>query len=261
MYLADICFHSNLRSMKTIIITISLFLTALTHNAQTADQIISESIDAIGGAEAWSKVNGIEYMATVEQGGMKIPLDIVFMRDGKTYTKFSIQGMDMTQMAFDGNVLWSTNFMNQKPEKSDSETTENFKRSVGEFPNALMSYKKLGYPATLEGEEKVDGTDCYKIKLVKKNQLIEGVELPNIEYYFIDKESKALLLMESEIASGEMKGQISQIKFSDYQEVDGLYIAFFQSMGVKDGMSQGISMTKVVVNPEVNPENFLYKGE
>jgi len=246
--------------MKTLLISIALLASSLIGKAQTADQIIQESIDAVGG-KLWDKVNGLQYKATIEQGGMQIPLELVFMRDGRTYTKFSIQGMEMTQNAFDGKVLWSTNFMNQKAEKADSEATENFERTVGEFPNALMTYKKLGYPATLEGEEKVDGTDCYKIKMVKKNQLVEGVEVANIEYYFIDKESKALLLVESELMSGEMKGKISQIKFSDYQEVDGMYFAFSQSMGIKDDMSQSFSFTEIKINPTIDAAAFKYTGE
>lgn len=246
--------------MKTLLISIALLATSLIGKAQTADQIIQESLDAVGG-KLWDKVNGLQYKATIEQGGMQIPLELVFMRDGRTYTKFSIQGMEMTQNAFDGKVLWSTNFMNQKAEKADSEATENFERTVGEFPNALMTYKKLGYPATLEGEEKVDGTDCYKIKMVKKNQLVEGVEVANIEYYFIDKESKALLLVESELMSGEMKGKISQIKFSDYQEVDGMYFAFSQSMGIKDDMSQSFSFTEIKINPTIDAAAFKYTGE
>jgi hypothetical protein len=246
--------------MKTLLISIALLATSIVGNAQTADQIIQESIDAIGG-KLWDKVNGLQYKATIEQGGMQIPLDVVYLRDGKTYTKYSIQGMEMTQNAFDGKVLWSTNFMNQKPEKADSEETENFERTVGEFPNALMTYKKLGFQATLEGEEKVDGTDCHKIKLVKKNQIVEGTEVANIEYYFIDKESKALLLVESELMSGEMKGKISQVKFSDYQEIDGMYFAFSQSMGIKDGMSQSFSFTEIKINPTIDAAAFKYTGE
>jgi outer membrane lipoprotein-sorting protein len=246
--------------MKTLLISIALLATSIAGNAQTADQIIQESIDAIGG-KLWDKVNGLQYKATIEQGGMQIPLDVVYLRDGKTYTKYSIQGMELTENAFDGKVLWSTNFMNQKPEKADSEATENFERTVGEFPNALMTYKKLGFTATLEGAEKVDGTDCHKIKLVKKNKIVEGAEVANIEYYFIDKESKALLLVESELMSGEMKGKISQVKFSDYQEIDGMYFAFSQSMGIKDGMSQSFSFTEIKINPTIDAAAFKYTGE
>jgi hypothetical protein len=85
--------------------------------------------------------------------------------------------------------------------------------------------------------------------------------VPNIEYYFIDKDSKALIMTETEITSGEMKGVIAQTKYSDYQEVNGVYIAFSQSMGIKDGESQGITFEKVEANPTIDENTFMYKGE
>ena len=200
--------------MKTLLVAFA-FLTASTFTwAQTAEQIIKESIEAVGG-KAWDKVEGIQYKSTVEQGGMKIPLEIVYMRDGRMYVKINLQGMEIVQMAFDGKTLWSTNFMTQKAEKMDSETTANYMRALGEFPNALFCYKALNYTVALDGEEQVDGVDCYKIKMTKKPQLVEGVETPNIEYYFIDKDSKALIQTLAEIPSGEMKGKMEQEKFSD----------------------------------------------
>jgi outer membrane lipoprotein-sorting protein len=246
--------------MKTLFAAF-LFLAATTMSwAQSAEQIVKESIEAIGG-KAWDNVNGILYKATMEDGGMKIPIEIVYMRDGRMYVRFAFQGMEITQMAYDGTNVWNTNFMTQKAEKSDSETVENFKRELGAFPNALFNYKSLGYQIALDGEEKVDGVDCYKIKLTRKNQLIEGVETPNVEYYFIDKDSKALIQTESEILSGEMKGKMEQEKFSDYQEVNGVYVAFSTTMGVKDGMSQTLSFTEIIINPTIDDKAFAFPAQ
>jgi len=242
------------------IITLALVAFSIGTYAQTADEVIQQSIDAVGGKN-WEKVSSLKYSANLEQGGMKIPLEVVSMRDGRTYTKISVQGMEMIQGAFDGNVMWSTSFMTQKPEKSTAEDTENFKRTIKDFPNALFSYKKADYKASLEGEETVDGVVCHKIKMDKKTELVDGVEVPNIEYYFIDKDSKALIMTETEITSGEMKGVIAQTKYSDYQEVNGVYIAFSQSMGIKDGESQGITFEKVEANPTIDENTFMYKGE
>lgn len=246
--------------MKTLLVAFA-FLTATNFTqAQTAQEIIKESIEAVGG-KAWDKVEGIQYKATLDQGGMQIPLDIVYMRNGRMYVKYSIQGMDIVQMAFDGTTLWSTNFMTQKAEKMDSETSTNYLRSIGEFPNALFNYKELDYKVTLVGEEKVDGVACYKIKMTKKPQLVEGVETPNIEYYFIDKESKALIQTLAKIPSGEMKGKMEQEKFSDYQEVNGVYIAFSNSMGIENEMSQNITFTEIIINPSIDASAFAFPAQ
>jgi len=228
--------------------------------AQSAESIIKECTETLGGAN-WDKVNSLKYTTVLEQGGMQIPLEIVQTRDGKGYVKFNYQGMDIVQYAYDGNTLWSTNFMTQKAEKSSSEDTENHRRTCMEFPNAISCWKELGYTPTLEGEQVVDGTSCYKIRLDKKTQLVEGKEVPSVEYYYIDKESKALIMAEEEMVSGEMKGKIGQTKMSDYQEVNGVFIPFSQTEGIKDGFSQTMTFKSVEVNAAIDEKIFQYKGE
>ena len=139
-----------------------------------------------------------------------------------------------------------------------SDDTENAKRSAKEFPNALLNYKNLGYQATLIGSETIDGVDCHKIKLEKKTMLSEGKEVPNIEFYYLDKENNVPIQTETEILSGEMKGKISQTKYSDYQEVNGVYIAFSNTSGIKDEMSQTIQFDKIEINPEIDSNKFLF---
>lgn len=246
--------------MKTIITTALLtFLTVMSY-AQTADQIINECQEALGGKN-WDKINGMKMSTVLEQGGMQMPMEIVSMRDGRTYSKITVQGMEIIQGAFDGDVVWSTNFMTQKPEKAETDDLENTKRAAKEFPNPLANYKELGYTATLEGQEDVDGVKCHKIKLDKKTHLVEGKEVPNIEYHFIDADSKALIMTEMEIPSGEMKGMMMQTKFSDYQEVDGVMMPFSNSYGIKGEESQSITFQKIEMNPTVDAEIFKYKGE
>jgi outer membrane lipoprotein-sorting protein len=196
--------------------------------------------------------------ANVEQGGMKIPVEVVTMKDGRMFTKITFMGNTMTMAAFDGEKSWSTNFMTMEPEEGTAETSENSKRSMKEFPNALINYKNLGYSATLLGSEKIDGTDCHKIKLDKKTMLVEGQEVPNVEFYYLDKENNVPVLVESEIKEGEMKGKISQTKFSDYQEISGVFIPYSTSSGIKDGESQVIQFEKVEINPTVDDKDFKF---
>lgn len=229
-------------------------------SAQTAEAILQESYETLGG-DNWKNIQSIKYTTVLEQEGMQIPLEIVQMRDGRMYVKFNYQGMEIVQTAFDGTTLWSTNYLTQKPEKSPSEDTENIRRTAKEFPSALACWKELGYTPSLEGEQDVDGAKCFKIRMDKKTQLSEGKEVPNVEYYFIDKDSKALIMTEEEIASGEMKGLITQSKLSDYQEVNGVYVAFSQTEGIKDSYSQTLTFSKVEINAPIDERVFQYTGE
>ncbi len=244
---------------KLAIFTIAVMAFSFSSmQAQDADEIINNSFEATGGMDAWAKLKGIRMKAKVSQGGMEIPLEIVQMADGKQYTIISLQGNTIKTGVFDGTTLWNTNFQTMKPEKADSESTENMKLEANDFPAALFNYKEKGYQVELLGKETIDGTECYKIKLTKEPQTIDGQKVDDVSYYYFDTENNIMLVMESEIKSGQAKGMISQIKFSDYDEVDGLYFPFSMSQGIKDGQSQPIIIESIELNPDIPDSVFVF---
>lgn len=248
--------------MKKIALGLLFMLGAWTTNAQkmTADQIIEKYVETVGGAEAWSKLKGQKMVATAAVQGMEFPIEMYELKDGRQITKFDIQGRAMVQGAFDGETLWSISFMTMKAEKDETEATENFKRTIGEFPGALFTYKSMGYTAELDGEDVKEGVECYKIKMTKKPEIIDGKEVPNIQYYFIDKENFVPVTIEEEITSGQGKGQTSTTILSDYQEVNGLYFAFAIKQG--DGMNAfEITIDSVELNPTVEDSVFAFPAE
>ena len=148
--------------------------------------------------------------------------------------------------------------MTMEAEKSESEDTENLKRTVGEFPGDLLTYDELGYTCEMDGEDTKEGVECYKLKMTKKNQIIDGEEVEQVIYYFMDKESFIPIMQEQEIHAGPMKGNVSQTVFSDYQEVDGLYFPFSLTQQVEGMGGQEIVIESVVINPEVEDELFNF---
>ena len=97
---------------KLILIAIASILT-MSVNAQSADEIIETYFENTGGAENWANVQGMKMNASINQMGMEIPIEMVQFKD-KMYTKISVQGMEIKQGVFDGETLWSTNFMSMK---------------------------------------------------------------------------------------------------------------------------------------------------
>jgi outer membrane lipoprotein-sorting protein len=230
-------------------------------NAQTAEEIVANYFENTGGLENWNKLEGIKMSAKVNQGGMEIPIEIIQLKNGKQMTSINFQGLELKQGVFDGEVLWSTNFQTQKAEKSDKETTDNMKIQAMDFPDAFYNYKEKGYTIELLGKESLDGTETYKIKLVKKPLIVEGKEVENSSIYFFDAENFVPLVVQTEVRMGPNKGVISETKLSDYQEVDGLYFPFSMSQGVKDGMSQPITIDSIEINPTVDEAIFKFPEE
>ncbi|AEV32650.1 hypothetical protein Oweho_1662 [Owenweeksia hongkongensis DSM 17368] len=239
----------------------ALAFTSLGLTAQTADEIINEYHQVTGGADNWKKIKGVQMDAKTNQGGMEIPVTIIYMQDGREMVSYNLQGQEIVLTAYDGKSLWSTNFQTMKPEKADEEALINKKKEDDDFPDPLIDYKKKGYEAEYVGKETIEGTECHKVKLTKKPQIVDGQEVDNIEYYFFDNENNVLIAVESEITSGPIKGSIAQILYSDYQEVEGLYFPFSISQGVKGQGAQPLEITTVTVNPDVSERSFSFPEE
>lgn len=246
--------------MKHKLLTaIVLSLFTISANAQTADEIIAKYFENTGGLDKWKSIEGLKMIAKINQGGMEIPLEIIQLKDGRQTTNINLQGRLIKQGVFDGTTLWSDNFMTQKAEKSDAETTENFKLSLGDFPDVFINYKAKGYSVELAGKETVEGTETFKLKLTKKPIKVDGQTTDDISFYFFDTENFVPLLVEAEVKSGPGKGMVSQIKFSDYQEVsNGVLMPFSLAQGAKGGPSSPIIVSAIEINPVIDAAVFKF---
>ena len=245
----------------SILLAIVLMSGWATLQAQTADEIINNYFENTGGVDAWRAVEGMRMKAKVNQGGMEIPLEIVRMKDGRQMTSVTFQGLELKQGVFDGEVLWGTNMMTQKAEKSDAEATEMMKKEMNDFPDPFLDYQDKGYTVELMGKEDFNGTETFKIKLVKEPVTVDGEEVQNVSYYFFETENFVPIAIHSEIKQGQAKGMMSEITFSDYQEVEGLYMPFTMSQGVKGQGGQPVTMDSIELNPEVSDSDFAFPAE
>jgi len=242
-------------------IAMLLFVFAMPLQAQTADEILANYFENIGGLDNFKSLSGLKMTAKVNQGGMEIPIEIYQLKDGRQMTKISLQGKEFYQGVFDGETLWGTNFMTMKAEKSSAEETENFKLNLNDFPDSFVDYKTKGYTVELLGKETIDGAETFKIKLVKEPVTIDGNTEEDITFYFFDTENFVPIAVQSEIKSGPRKGMMSQTTMSDYQEVDGLYFPFSMTQGLKDSQGEPITIDTIELNPSVDEINFSFPEE
>ncbi len=228
-----------------------------TLNAQTTEEIIDNYIENIGGQEAWSKINSMTVTGVGRQQGVDYPFVATFMKDGRTVINVDLQGTSFIVEAFDGENAWSMNFQTQKAEASDSEASSNYKNDAKDnIPDAFFNYKEKGYKVELVGKEDFEGTECFKIKLTKSPVLVDGKEEDNIDIYYFDTENFVPIAVESVVKSGPAKGATSQTLISDYQEVEGLYIAFSQIEKFNGQIGLEMVFEKVLFNAEVDENIF-----
>ena len=247
--------------MLSRVLVLVTLICSYTINAQTVDEIIDNYFENTGGVENWEKIEGVKMNAKVNQGGMEIPIEIVQLKSGKMMTTINFQGQSIKQGVFDGEVLWSTNFMTQKAEKSDEESTNMVKNEMNQFPDPFLNYKEKGFTAELVGTETVDGSETFKIKLTTTPNIIKGKEVPSIAYYFFDNENFVPIQVQEEIKVGPGKGMVSEIKLSDYQEAGGIYMPFSMTQGVKGQPGAPINMDKIEINPTIDDSEFAFPEE
>ncbi len=249
-YAVTIIKNLTMNTLKSLIVALIIGIIAPTQ-AQTADEIIDTYLENTGGKENWKKLTGTKMVAQVNQGGMVIPVTIYSGNKGEQAVVIELQGKTITQFAFDGETMWSTNFMTMKAEKSDKETTDNMKLSTNDFPNPFIDYKEKGYTVEYLGKETKEGTETFKVQLTTEPVSLNGVESPSISYYYFETENYVPIMVET--TQGANK---TTVTMSDYQEVDGLYFPFSMSQG-----PQPIEIKEIVLNPEIEATLFAFPAE
>jgi len=244
--------------MKTLkLLVLALIVGFSTQvNAQTAEEIVANYLEAIGGEENLLKVKGIKMQGELNAQGMKIPMETVTMKDGRMYAQIEFQGKKIKQLFTDGTKVWMFNMMAQAVEEMPADETKMILEEFKDFPNPFINYKDKGYSVELMGTETQEGTECFKIKLTKKPHTIKGEVVPNISFYYFEADTFVPILTEAEVPTGPAKGQLMKTPLSDYQEVDGLYFPFSTQV-------QGMTMTftSITLNPEVVDADFAKPEE
>ena len=94
-----------MKKLKTLSIALALIFSVSSY-AQTADEIINNYIENIGGKEKLEKLKGIQMIGNMKMQGMEIPFEQLSTKDGKQLVSIELQGNKMVWSAFDGQVSW-----------------------------------------------------------------------------------------------------------------------------------------------------------
>ncbi len=164
---------------KVLLSAVVLTFFALSASAQTADEIVSKYIKAIGGME---KIQAIKTLRSTGKfsggGGFQAVVVDETKRPNKTREDFLIQGMTAIS-SFDGRDGWKIEpFGGKKDVESLSEEEMKAMLDGADFDSPLINYKARNIKVEYVGLDAVDGTDAYKLK----------VTLPSgtVQHYFMD---------------------------------------------------------------------------
>jgi hypothetical protein len=212
--------------------------------AQSADDIISKHIQAIGGKDAWKKVTTLKQEGTVDVNGTKVDFAVAALNNKGYRQTVSFAGMSGYTIYTD-SAGW--NFYpwqgQMKPEAITAEDVKEAQDNL-DVQGPLLDYKDKGHTVEYLGTDDFEGTDCYKLKLTEKSGKVITYYIDPSNYFIIHT-----------VTLRKANGQETEAKldFSNYRQMpEGIWLP----MNINDGSSP-LKIKKVEVNALV--DNSLFK--
>ena len=232
---------------------------AVSGNTKTApsslspEEIVDKSVAAQGGLQAWRAVQTISYVGKMESGGrqnVQLPFVIEMKRPRKTRVELEFAN-DKAIQVYDGTNGWKLRpFLGRRSVEPFS--PDELKAASLEFDldGPLVDHSAKGTQVELEGVEKVEGHDTYKLKLTLKDG--------RVRHLWVDAETFLEVKIEGIPRRMDGKMRPVEIYYRDYKTVNGLLVPYILETLVQ-GVRQSHKMTieKVVVNPKLDDSLFV----
>lgn len=223
--------------------------------AQTAEEIVECYLERSGGSKNLSQLKATKITATIFAEGNEIPLEIYNTKTGKQAIILNLDGESITQFAFDGETMWTTDVITGIAEKGLQEVTENIKLSANDFPTPFLNYREKGYKLEYVEEVKIGRTRTHKIKLIQEPHTVNGEKQETVLIYYFDKKTSLPVKKSSEIIIDGTGREINESKMDNYKEVNGLLFPFSITES-----GQKIKINSIELNPEIDPDIFSFPG-
>ena len=229
--------------MKRILFSCLLLTTTFIVKAQTADEIIASHIAAIGGADAWKKVNSVKLEGTMQVQGATVSMIQTVLHGKGNRQDISVMGMN-GYMIVAPTSGW--NFMpfngQTAPEALTAEDVAEAQADLDAQGN-LIDYATKGHTVEYLGKDDVEGTETHKLKVNLKSGKSETM--------FFDAKSYLLIRL---ISTQKANGKEAEVttNFSNYEKLpEGILIA--KSITLPFGE---MNITKVTINGPVDESIF-----
>ena len=176
--------------MKKFFLSILTIATVGFTYAQTADEIVNKHIEAIGGADAWKKVNSMVTTGTLTVQGAEIAISLTVLNGKGSRQDITAMGMNGYQIV---TPTQGWNFMPFQGQKAPEPiTADDLKEAQDELDvqGSLVDYKAKGHTIELLGTDDVDGVDAFKLKETLKSGKTQTIFIDPKTYYIIRVISK-----------------------------------------------------------------------
>jgi hypothetical protein len=234
-------------------------LCAAQAQAQTADEIVEKHLAAIGGRAALARLESRIARGTISVSVQGVdlagPVEIYSKAPNqlRSYAKLDlsqVSGGTVGEVVVDQRCDGKSGFL-RNTLQGDRDLTGNPLQSMlntAVFPTPLLNYKEAGGKVELAGKDTVGDRPVLVVLYSPK------AGFPFKEFF--DAENYQLLRVVSKTDIPELGGETEQtVDYRDYREVDGVKIAFTQSI-VNAAQSISITLQTVEHNKPIDESMF-----
>ncbi|HEY2102720.1 MAG TPA: hypothetical protein VGH08_05670 [Chthoniobacterales bacterium] len=240
---------------RTLILLAAAFIVpALVAQDQSqepaVDWLVAKNVEAKGGADALRSLQSLRLTGKLLVNNGQFQLGYVTMkkRPGEVRTEATLQGMTAIT-AYDGTQGWKVYpFQGRKdPEKMSADDTKSLIEEA-EIDGPLVDWKGKGSTVEYLGREDVDGTQAYKLKVVRKNG--------DVNFVYLDPD--AFLEIRIITQRVEQGAQVeTETDVGDYEKIAGVFIPFSIEAGKKGAPDK----QKVVIEkaePNITADDAMF---
>ncbi|HYX10208.1 MAG TPA: pitrilysin family protein [Bacteroidales bacterium] len=209
----------------------------------TAQKVIDQYIDAIGGEKNLKKIKDITVKLSMEMQGMSMNQVIYKKVPDKYAMEMSMNGNTIQKIVFDG-TSGKTSGMQGNADLTEDQIANLKYNNIPIVPD--IQYSDEGYKLELKGMEEVDGQKAYNIMVTTP----DGNQQQ--EYYSLDTGLKLRTVSTMSTPQGEIT---QTVDYSNYKEVDGVKFPFAlkQSVGPR---SFDLKVDSITVNSDLPDDTF-----
>jgi hypothetical protein len=227
---------------------VALFFVKINLQAQTLDDIIAKSTEALGGKDLIKSITSIYMENTMVAMDNESASTTVIVNGKGAKTKSDFNGQTMVQCYTDKGG-WMINPMggSADPTVMPDKQYKNGKSQIYIGQN-ILDYKTSGNKVELIGKEKVQNVDAFKIKVTTPDSV-------SITYY-IDAATYFVIQSNTSVEMMDQKMEVVT-KMSDYQKTDfGYVLPKTTTVSYGDQFSMVIKLKKVEFNKVIDPTIF-----
>jgi outer membrane lipoprotein-sorting protein len=234
--------------MKKLTLTLAALFLIIGNSvlSQSLDDVLNDYFSAIG-QDNLLKVNTQKLIGKMVQGGIEIPFTQMAKRPDKVHVEGTFQDLTFIQN-YNGKEGWNVNpFTGVTEPQPMSDDELKGMRYQADMDGMLWNWKDKGYTVTLEGNEDMEGTPCFVIKL----ETNEGDTFT----YYIDSDSYILLRSNTKM---KVMGNESETDsyYSNYIMVEGIAVPGKIETKMNGQLMGTIVIEKVELNTDLDDTLF-----